>query len=58
MTTSLQPIKFKKKPVNIMKGRILAGWAKNLPNPGLVGKQHTWKFTLSIHIAIAVHHSP
>ena len=36
MTTSLQPVKSWKKPVEVLKGRILAGWAQKSPEPWAV----------------------
>ena len=35
MATSLQPVKPLKKPVEVVKGRILAGWAQKPPEPWL-----------------------
>ena len=31
---------FLEKPIEVVKGRILAGWAQSLPNPGLKGREH------------------
>jgi hypothetical protein len=33
MTTSLQPVKILEKPVEVVKGRNLAGWAQKSPEP-------------------------
>jgi hypothetical protein len=33
MATSLQPVKSWEKPVEVVKGRILAGWAQKSPKP-------------------------
>jgi hypothetical protein len=41
MTTSLQPVKSWKKPVEVVKVRILAGWAQKSPEPW-------WSLSLSL----------
>ena len=33
MATSLEPVKPLKKPVEVVKGQILAGWAQKSPEP-------------------------